>query len=161
MSPTVTTIDLPEQRVVAIRERHAPADIPSFLGGAFADLFGRLGLMGAHPAGAPFVTYHHFGSDEIDAEVCVPVDRAVGSSGRVQSLTVPAMTVARTLHVGPYDQIGPAHLAVTDWLAEHDLDPIGPVRERYLVGPGDFGNPRDYRTEVEVPFQPVAAAASV
>ena len=50
MSHAVTTIDLPEQFVVAIRERHAPADIPSFLGAAFADLFGRLGLMGGRPA---------------------------------------------------------------------------------------------------------------
>ena len=161
MSHAVTTIDLPEQFVVAIRERHAPADIPSFLGAAFADLFGRLGLMGGRPAGPPFVTYHEFGPVEIDAEVCVPVDRQLGTSGRVRSHAIPAMTVARTLHVGPYDQIGPAHLALTDWLADHDLDPIGPVRERYLVGPGDFGNPRDYRTEVEVPFQPVTAAASV
>lgn len=161
MPALIETVDLPDEPIVAIREHHAAVEIPAFLASAFADLFGRLGLLGVHPAGPPFVIYHSFGPD-IDAEVCVPVGRPVeASGGRVESRTLPAATVARTLHVGPYDQIGPAHLAVTDWLADHDLRPVGPVRERYLVGPGDAVAPRDYRTEVEVPVLPVRAPATV
>jgi effector-binding domain-containing protein len=157
MPHAVATVDLPEEHVVAIRERHDPADVAAYLRSSFADLFARLALLGAGPAGPPFVIYHELGPHEIDAEVCVPVDARVTASGRIRSVTVPAMSVARTIHVGPYDQIGPAHLAITDWLEEHDLQPIGPIRERYLVGPGDVIDPRAYRTEVEVPFLPVPA----
>ncbi len=69
------------------------------------------------------------------------------------------MTVARTLHVGPYEALGGAYDAVTDWIRGRGFELAGPMRERYLNGPGDNVTPAEYRTEVEIPV--VAAAASV
>lgn len=157
----VAACDLPAQPIVSIRERHPQAELPTFLGSAFGDLFGRLGQLGVEPVGAPFVIYHAFGADAIDAEVCVPVGGPVTVSGRAQARVQPAMTVARTLHVGPYEALEAAYAAVDAWIAGHGFDPAGPMQERYLNGPGDAASPADYRTELEVPIVLAAAGATV
>jgi effector-binding domain-containing protein len=97
------------------------------------------------------VIYHAFGPETIDAEVCVPVDALVAGTDVLMSRVLPAATVVRTLHVGPYEQLGTAYEALTDWIATHWTDASGPVRERYLNGPGDGATPSEYRTEVEMP----------
>ena len=67
--------DVPEQRMVSVRERLATADMPAFIGRAYGELYGYLGRSGVTPGGEPFVIYHSFGPDAVDAEVCVPVTR--------------------------------------------------------------------------------------
>ena len=72
---------------------------------------------------------------------------------------LPAMTVAWTLHVGPYEDLTVAYSAITDWIQGIGLEAAGPVQERYLNGPGDDVTPAEYRTEVEIPVALVAAVA--
>jgi effector-binding domain-containing protein len=151
--------DLETQPIVSIRGRHAQAEIPGFLGRSFGLLFGHLKLLGVDPAGPPFVIYHAFGPAGMDAEVCVPVATPVSAKGGVESRILPAMTVARTLHVGPYEDLGGAYDAVTDWIRGRGFELAGPMRERYLNSPDDNVSPAEYQTEVEIPV--VAAAASV
>ena len=53
MTYDITTRELAQQPVLSIRERRVQRAIPEFLGGAFDELFGTLGLSGrrrpAHP----------------------------------------------------------------------------------------------------------------
>jgi effector-binding domain-containing protein len=158
MTYVITTRDLAQQPVVSIRDQRVQQAIPEFLGDAFGELFGTLGLLGAAPVGPPFVIYHEFSPGGIDAEVCVPVDRGVKATGRMRYRVLPAMTVARTLHVGRYEDLGAAYAEVTDWIKARGLEATGPVQERYLNGPGDHVTPAEYQTEVEIPVAPVAAA---
>jgi effector-binding domain-containing protein len=151
--------ELETQPIISIRGRHAQAEIPGFLGRSFGLLFGHLKLLGVDPAGPPFVIYHAFGPAGMDAEVCVPVASPVSATGGVEGRVLPAMTVARTLHVGPYEDLGGAYDAVTDWIRGRGFELAGPMRERYLNGPGENVSPAEYQTEVEIPV--VAAAASV
>ncbi len=159
MTYDITTRELAQQPVLSIRERRVQRAIPEFLGGAFDELFGTLGRLGAAPAGPPLVIYHAFGPDGIDAEVCMPVDRGVKATGRMRYRVLPAMTVAWTLHVGPYEDLTAAYSAITDWIQGIGLEAAGPVQERYLNGPGDDVRPAEYRTEVEIPVALVAAVA--
>ena len=108
--------DVESQPIVSIRGRHAQAEIPEFLGRSFGLLFGHLKLLGVDPAGPPFVIYHAFGPAGMDTEVCVPVASPVSATGGVESRMLPAVTVARTLHIGPYEELGGAYDAVTDWI---------------------------------------------
>jgi effector-binding domain-containing protein len=39
------------------------------------------------------------------------------------------------MHVGSYDGVAAAYTAVEQWLAAHDLSPIGDPWESYLDGP--------------------------
>ena len=159
MDYAIATRELAPQPIVSLRDRRAAADLPAFLGHAFGELFGRLGLLGVTPAGEPFVIYHEFGPDGIDAEVCVPVAEFVSATGRIQTRVLPAVTVARTLHVGPYEELGAAYAALTAWVGDHGYEAAGPTQERYLNGPGGAGEPvwpAEYRTEVEIPILPRA-----
>jgi effector-binding domain-containing protein len=158
MDYVIATRELARQPIVSIRDRRRQADIPGFLGEAFGELFGRLELLGVKPAGHPFVIYHEFGADGIDAEVCVPVAGSVAAAGRIQARLLPAMSVANTMLVGRYEDLGAAYGALTEWVLRNGLEPAGPVQERYLNGPGDLVPPSEYRTEVEVPVVPAAAA---
>ena len=140
------------QPIVSIRERHGTEQIPAFLGRTIGTLFGRLSELGEPPAGPPFVIYHEFGADSIDAEVCVPVSTLVGGGRGVESRELPAGSVVRTTHVGPYGELGGAYDALTSWIDMHESKAAGPVRERYLNGPGDGVQPDGYVTEIEVPI---------
>jgi effector-binding domain-containing protein len=152
----VVTHELGTQPILSIRKHCPQADIPAFIGRCFGDLYGRLGMLGVEPAGPPFVIYHEFGPDAIDAEVCVPVGESVAAAAPIVARTLPAMTVARTLHVGPYDQLGDAYAALTDWMARTDHVADGPMFERYLNSPDEVASPAEYRTEIEVPIGPAA-----
>lgn len=146
-----TVHELPEQPVLSIRSSVPASDIPKFFGRAFADLYGHVGLLGLAPTGHPFVLYHAFG-DAIDMEVCVPIAREVSATGRIRSRTLEPVTVARTLHAGPYDELGVAYEALNHWIGEHDFEAAGPPRERYLNGPDTVKDPEGYRTEIEMPI---------
>ncbi len=143
--------EIDPQPIASIRQRHATGEMPEFLGHTFDILFVRLGQLGIPSAGPPFVIYHEFGPDTIDAEVCVPIDEVVASSDSFMSRELPAVTVVRTLHVGPYEGLAAAYEAMTDWIRAHGTEAVGPVRERYLHGPGDGVVPTAYRTELEMP----------
>ena len=76
------------------------------------------------------------------------------SSYEFQTRVLPAATVARTVHVGPYDKLEKAYGAIMAWIPKHQFDVAGPIQERYLNSPDEVP-PADYRTEIEVPIAPV------
>lgn len=157
MAYEMSVVDVPETHVIAIRGAHPAADVPAFIGTAFDDLFGHLGRLGIEPAGPPFVLYHAFGPHGVDADVCVPVAGPIATGGRIETHLLPPATCVRTLHVGPYAALSGAYAALTEWVDDHAFRPDGPVRERYLNGPGDTTTPDEYRTEIEMPVAPVHA----
>ena len=149
--------DLGPQPVISVRERLGQGQLQTFFGRAFGDLYAHLGRHGVPPLGEPFVIYHSFGPDGVDAEGCLPVPRGVPVTERVGYHELPAISVVETLHIGPYDELGQAYQALSDWIRDHGLEAAGPVRERYLNEPGPDVPPAAYRTIVQVPIVPVAA----
>jgi effector-binding domain-containing protein len=156
----VATHHVEPQPIVSIRGRRPADDVPAFIQGAFKDLFGRLRLLAVVPAGPPFVIYHEFAVDGIDAEVSVPIDRPISAAGRMVSRILPAMTVAGTVHLGSYEALSAAYAAVSGWIRDHGSEAAGPMQERYLNGPGDDVAASAYRTEVEIPVIPSAVIAA-
>jgi effector-binding domain-containing protein len=80
------------------------------------------------------VFVYHDGGDgnalvEFGVQVATPFDD--DSPDGVQSSATPSGTVARTLHVGPYDGLAAAHEAVRSWCAEHARAIAGPAWEIY------------------------------
>jgi len=156
----VSLHDIGPQQIVAIRERVPQAGLPAFLGRAFGELYSQLGMLGVPPGGHPFVIYHAFGPDGIDAEACAPVSRDVAASGQVHARILPALKVARTLHLGPYEELAATYAALGEWIREHHLEVAGPVRERYLTGVSEGVAPTQYRTEIEMPVETAAVAVA-
>lgn len=151
--------EVPDQSIVSIRDRMAASDLPAFIGAAFGELYGHLPLLGVPPAGEPFVLYHAFGPDGIDAEACVPYIGDIATSGRITARVLPGGVVAEVLHVGPYDELHFAHAALSGWVAQHGFEPAGPVRERYLNEPGPDVPPAAYRTVIQIPIVEAAVPA--
>ncbi|OGO55450.1 MAG: hypothetical protein A2Z32_05960 [Chloroflexi bacterium RBG_16_69_14] len=159
MAYEISRREVPDQPIVSIRERMAAADLPAFCGRSFGELYGHLQLLGVPPTGEPFVLYHAFGPDDIDAEACVPFTGDITASGRITARVLPAATVVETLHIGPYDELPNAYAALSGWIAQNGLEPVWPVRERYLNEPGPDVPPTAYRTVIAMPIAEVAVPA--
>ena len=157
----IVTHHLEPQAIVSIRDRRKQDDLPGFLKAAFPELFGSLRSLGVAPAGAPFVIYHELGAQGIDAEASVPIREPIPTAGKIESRVLPAITVARTLHVGLYEELGDAYTALWNWIRGHEFEIAGPVQERYLNGPGDHVASDEYRTEIEMPIVPAVLVAPV
>ncbi len=152
--------ELPAQTIISIRERVMPADLPAFIGRSFGDLFRHVRLLSITVAGEPFAIYHSFGADAIDAEIGLPVVGPVEASGRIATRDLPPTTVVETVHAGPYEGLAATYAALDGWIAEHGFEADGPVRERYLDGPGTGVAPSEYRTIIAMPIAQVPVPAS-
>lgn len=157
----VTTHEVPDEALLSIRGRMTMAEMPAFIGQSYAKLYGRLGELGVTTRGMPFVIYHAFGPGVVDAEVCVPLAAVVAESGEMTSRVLPATTVARTVHPGPYDGLGAAYTELYEWIRDHGFEVVGVARERYLNEPGPDVTPADYLTEIDVPIAPAKVPAGV
>jgi effector-binding domain-containing protein len=152
--------DLRPQPVISIRERLDQEHLPAFFGRALGNLYAHLGRHGVPPRGEPFVIYHAFGPEGIDAEVCIPVPTALPVTEPIAYRELPAATVVETLHVGPYEELSLAYGALVGWIEDHGFQVAGPFRERYLNEPGPGVAPATYRTIVQIPIEPVAVLVS-
>jgi effector-binding domain-containing protein len=151
----------PEQAVLSVRRYVDERELPAWIGRAIGDLVAESAAMGAAPVGPPVAVYHYFGPPGLDVEVCLPVDHATQPNEPIRAHLVPAADVAVLVHAGPYERIGDAYSALTNWLERHDRRQVGPFRERYLVGPAQTPEPSAFRTEVEVPIAPARATAGL
>jgi effector-binding domain-containing protein len=158
MTYEITRHAVPDLPIVSMRERLPVAELPAFFGRAWGELYGYLGRLGVTPTGEPFAMYHAFGPDGIDLEACVAHAGGVPSTDRIDSRVLPATTVAETLHVGSYDELGNAYNALTEWVAREGFEPVGPHREIYLNEPGPDVPPATYRTLIQMPIAEAAVA---
>jgi len=143
-----------DQPVATVRGHSPVAGMPEFFGAAYGEILGLIGSAGIRPAGPPFAIYHDpdFKEEDVDLEVGFPVTEPVASAGRVVGRVLAGGPVASAIHVGPYDQVGPAYRAIAEWVQEHGHEMAGPPREVYLVGVG-MAEPAEYRTEIVFPIR--------
>lgn len=136
------------RRVATIRETIPMSMIGEDLSAGFGEIAEASEAASETLQGTPFAVYYEVGTNEVDVELGFPVTGEV-NSGRVHTRTMEARRVASTLHVGPYDEVGPAYEALTRWIEEHDHTVAGPPSEIYLNDPTTGDEPR---TEVQLPF---------
>ena len=120
------------------------------IGGAFRVLVEHAGETGAQWAGPPFVLYPETCEGEFEVAVCMPVVPGAQGGERVPLEEVPGGLCASTVHVGPYNEVGKAHVALQKWMTDNGRAPAGPVREVYLNDPDSV--PREQlQTEIDWP----------
>jgi effector-binding domain-containing protein len=61
---------------------------------------------------------------------------------------VPGADLAVAVHAGPYAELDRTYGALGAHIAERGIGAAGPIREYYIVTPGDSPCPGDLRTEV-------------
>ena len=64
----------------------------------------------------------------------MPVNRPLKAEG-IQTIRVPRGTAYSVDYYGPYDKVGPAHLAIDRYFKENGLTLKPPVIEEYVTDP--------------------------
>lgn len=82
---------------------------------------------------------------------CIPVNSSFDGPERMEFSETPAMCI---YYRGPYEGIGTAIQALTNFIKENHIETTGPFRSIYLEGPPSRGkNSNDYITEIAVPIK--------
>lgn len=145
----IIIMEAPAQKVFCLRKKINIAET-HFL---FEELLEELKARGLKRTGVTQLMYmgDEFSYENMDVEAQVEVEQDV-EGVRV----IPAMTVAATTHVGPYESIKYAYDAIADWLRDHaEYQEAGPSIERYLVDEGMTQSTEDIKTGVIFPIKKV------
>jgi DNA-binding transcriptional MerR regulator len=145
---------VPATTVAAVEGDVELADVLAWYAGAMAELDATVGVPTGPPGGLYDNALFELGRGHL--LVHRPTDDPP-SRGRVRPVTLPAVELAVATHVGEHDDIDVTYGEVGAWVAGNALAVAGPVRETYLVGPRDTGEPSAWRTEIGWPVFRVAA----
>jgi len=118
--------------------------------------FSKIGrALGRHLCGKPLCLYYdgEYKENDADFEPCIPVRKSVTVEG-ISIRELPGGRCVSLVYQGPYGEPGHhrAYERVFDYAKQHGYQLLLPSREVYLKGPGMIfrGNPKKYRTEIQV-----------
>jgi len=81
---------------------------------------------------------------------CELKEQPLPGQGAVQPSELPGGKWAAVMHIGPYDQVGPAYDALSNWIKAHGYEPAGAVYETYFSPPDT--PPQETRTLIMFPL---------
>ena len=125
----------PERPTLSVRTRAAVQNLPQLFGQTYGALMQYLGEMGEQPAGEPFAAYYNLDMQDLDVEIGFPVAKPLPNRGNIKSGALPAGQFASTMHIGPYDTLGGAYEALTQYVKANGYEPTGVAYEFYFSGP--------------------------
>ena len=155
MSYEISRQTLDEAPVLYSRRRVDREQFAEVLADVLPAVFGYAMEAGLAMTGPPFVRYVSQSAAFFDIEAGVPLaEAAVVPDDRSDIIagSLPAGDAAVTIHVGPYDQLGDAHIALDRWAEEHALKAAGGPWEIYLTDPTEVPDPANWQTQVVLPL---------
>ncbi|MGW6279524.1 MerR family transcriptional regulator [Kribbella sp. NPDC055071] len=160
LEPVGLSVDyrfIPAFRAYGITDRVSRDDIGPWCD----DVFGRLGAVAgaAGIVGTSGATYgDEFFTEDIGEVVAfIPVTPDQPPAEGVELVDLPGGFFAIAVHSGAFTDYDRTYGALGSHVAEHCEVAPGPIRELYVVGPGDTPDPADYRTEVCWPIARIPA----
>jgi AraC family transcriptional regulator len=156
MAYLITKRQIPAQPVLVVRRQIKPSEVATTLAEVLGHVFMQAQQNGMALAGQPFTRYLEWGPGlwTIEAGMPVTAHATAPSHEDVRADTLPGGWVATTTHSGAYDKLTEAHAAVQQWIAAEGLSAAGSPWEVYTTDPGDYPDPKDWKTEI---FWPIAA----
>lgn len=138
--------EIPAMKIAGVRMRGKYSEC----GRGFATI-GR--KFGRWICGKPMLLHYdaEFKEEDADFEACMPV-RGGESTEEIEVRELPAVRAVSLLHLGPYEELGPAYAKAFEGARGRGLAVACPTREVYLKGPGMIfrGNPKKYLTEIQL-----------
>ena len=125
------------QPVLSIRTRTTEQGLPELVGQCFGAVAQYLGELREAPAGPPFTAYYNMDMQNLDAELGFPVGKALPGRGEIQAGEIPGGWQASVLYTGPYQGLGPAYTALTDFVRSSGHEATGVAIEFYPNSPMD------------------------
>ncbi|MBM3991189.1 MAG: GyrI-like domain-containing protein [Planctomycetes bacterium] len=125
------------------------------VGRSLERVFALAAAEGLEPSGAPFALYYDdpgkVAVDELRLRACLPLARPFETRGELRYDVLESTTVAYAFIAGPYPEVPRSYPALFSYLARMDWVENGPIREIYLVNPGEVQDFAELVTEVQVP----------
>ena len=145
---------VPAIPAAAVRDTLDLEDSTSWFQGALGELYATITAEKVTPAGQAGGIFASdlFMHERGEATVYVPCAEPIRPSGRVASLTIPAVELAVITHLGPHHDVDRAYGALGSYVAEHALGIDGPLREFYVTGAHDTADESLWRTEIGWPI---------
>jgi len=116
-----------------------------------------------HPYSAPPMGVYYddpakTASEDLRAEVCLPIEEECEPAEEFDRKELPAATMACALHKGPYTGIAGLYEEIFAWIGENGYQYVEgqPTRELFINLPGQTLDPEEYLTEVQVPVEKTA-----
>ena len=148
-TPRITQTEA--QHAATVRLTIPRAEIQREMGRALEEVMAAIEAQGIAPAG-PFFSHHLKMDPEVfDFEVGVPVAEPVSAAGRVRASALPGARVAQAVYQGPYEGLGAAWGAFTQWIEAEGHRRWPNLWERYVQGPESSPDPATWRTELNCP----------
>jgi effector-binding domain-containing protein len=141
----------PARPALSVRTHAAVQDLPTLFGKIYGGIMQYLGELGEQPTGMPFAAYYNMDMQNLDVEIGFPVARKLAGKDEIQASEFPGGKLASVMHIGPYDQVGPAYEALTQWVKDHGYQATGVAYELYYSGPET--PPQEIRTEIMFPLK--------
>ncbi len=143
--------DQPERPTLSVRTHAAAQDLPQLFGQIYGALMQYMNEMGVYPAGEPFAAYYNMDMQNLDIEIGFPIAKPVPDRGEIRCGALPAGKFASTMHIGPYDSVGPAYEALAQFVKASGSEPTGVAYEFYFSGPET--PPAEIRTQIVFPLK--------
>lgn len=130
----ITSVQLAAQPMVYVTATASMAEIPVFMGTAFATLGQFLGTSGVVALGPPMAIYHDWSGDKTAVEVGFPVSSAdaLKATGDVLAGMTPSGYALKVVHIGPYDDFPATYAAIAAAMKEAGIPDSSRMWEVYL-----------------------------
>ena len=125
------------------------------VGSLLGELVAEAQRQGLAVDGPPFALYYddpgRVAVDELRLRACLPLAGAAQLQAPLAYDVLPSTTVVYAFVSGPYPEVPRAYPALYRYMAELGWRENGPVRESYLVNPGEVTDFSELVTEVQIP----------
>jgi DNA-binding transcriptional MerR regulator len=151
----IETPIVPAQPIISQRLTVRIAELGPAIGRALAATQRLIAERDGQPGGAPFTIYHT-GLEREEAlaiEVGWPLAAPLRETRTIGQEVLAGGLVARTVHRGPYEQIGGAFAAIATWMQRHHRETAGAPWESYLTAPDNTGDRSQLVTAVSWPIR--------
>lgn len=139
--------EITSQKAVVIKSIVQSSTVGQKMGELYGKLFSYLGSNSIQPSGAPFAVYYSYDPNgNTEFEVGVPVTASVKGNDEIKFKEYPAMKVISTLHVGPYENVGPVYEALKKYATDNKLETQQVSWEVYITDPSKETDPNKYQT---------------
>ncbi len=156
--------------------RNAPMwKIPKLLGNDFPRIEKRITAQGGNRAGAPYVRYmemdwqqmRHCGplrmlwqmlTSKQRMRIGLAVEAPIEGDGDIEAVAIESLTCVRTIHRGPYHNLGDAYKEIVDWAETNDVELADYTMENYINDPTTVAK-EDIETLILIPVIRAPASA--
>ena len=156
MNYSITKTKLEPQPVLVVRRSIKRSEIAPTIAEVLHKIFLAAQKGGVALMGPPFMRCLNAGPGLMTIEPGVRVSGKstnVDLGGEVVWETLPGGEAATTVHMGKYEDLPEAYAAIEQWMKAERLNMGGAPWEMYVTDPGDYPDPKDWKTEI---FWPLA-----